>query len=155
MTISDNTSLDMSTINDIDTAITPAITDPSGDASNTGAAWFSTEQPKFQVDPPMSADDQCNNELKKYLENPSDLLKSFIGDIGDLTINEVIKKIENALASTLNTNAVYGMVSSATPDDLESALLKAASYRSKLKKEAAVKKDEDFYKLSKFLITKK
>ena len=65
----------------------------------------------------------------------------------------IANKIEYALAETLDIDAVYGMVLNTNLQDLKSALEVADNYKkAQIRKKVA--RDENFYKLSKILISK-
>lgn len=96
--------------------------------------------------------------LQTYLQNPSPALQAFLGSAkytgiidgipGSLT-QTVISKLESALSQLLKTNAVYGMVSRATPDDIEQGLQRALQFKSQPR---IASRDERMIKIAKILL---
>lgn len=160
MSILSDTSLDMGF--DTDTAIGNSISTPSADAVDTSGSIFTSQQPKFELEAP----EQVRGGLSNYFKNPTELLESFVGDTSKITEEEAIEKLEKVLSEILDTTDVYGEISKTNPEDIEEALKTVSDFKRKsIKKEASFKgnnkeidniqsKDDRFYKLYRYLITK-
>jgi hypothetical protein len=122
------------------------------------------ELPKIKQPTLPSKGSQSIKDLQEYFAKPSALFNSFVpgikysgnidGDAGPMT-QKVANAVENVLSNLLETNNVRGIVLRTTPQDIESALSKAAEYRRYKKEKTSISmtRDERFYKLSKILIS--
>lgn len=122
------------------------------------------EQPKV-----TSRSQENIKAIQAYLQNPTPALRAFIGGQrydGELDgkagpkTRSIISSLESALNQLFNTRRFSGTILSTSPQDINTALQKAADYRKyKLQKSdiraQSGSKDERFYKLGKKLISKR
>lgn len=97
-------------------------------------------------------------ELQEYFNQPTELLKQFLGELKyngpiDGIINDELKeianKLESVIAKDLKTTEVYGMVLATDPEDIEEALTHII--KEDLHVEAKLNRDQRLLSLAKMI----